>query len=500
MNYTSDEMMTVTAARALRDRMTCFVGIGLPSEAANLARATHAPNLVLIYESGTIGAKPDVLPLSIGDGILAQTADSVVSVPEIFNYWLQPGRIDVGFLGAGQLDRFGNINTTVIGGDYGSPKVRLPGAGGAPEIAAACREVIVVLRQSRRTFVDRVDFITSVGYVDGPGARQRLGLTGAGPQRVITDLGVLQPDPETCELVLTGMYPGVSISEIDDRTGWDLHVADDVAELAPPSDEELTVLRGMLATKPASKPAVQPAVPFDQRRSGPMTGYQRPACVHPPLDSPDYRSTQLRAPRQPPVPLPHWLTEVTGPAGGSEPVTPADADLTRRHADEPIGERIIVTGRVLDSDGRPVPDALIEIWQANAAGRYAHRVDDHPAPLDPNFDGAGRCLTDADGRYRFVTIKPGAYPWRNHLNAWRPAHIHFSLFGQAFTQRLITQMYFPGDPLFAQDPIFNSVPDASARERLVAAFDLELTEPDWALGYRWDIVLRGRAATVFEEG
>ena len=175
MDYTSDEMMTVTAARALRDRMTCFVGIGLPSEAANLARATHAPNLVLIYESGTIGAKPDVLPLSIGDGILAQTADSVVSVPEIFNYWLQPGRINVGFLGAGQLDKFANINTTVIGGDYARPKVRLPGAGGAPEIAAACKEVIVVLRQSQRTFVDRVDFITSIGFGDGPGVRQQLG-------------------------------------------------------------------------------------------------------------------------------------------------------------------------------------------------------------------------------------------------------------------------------------------------------------------------------------
>src|SRR5271166_777673 len=171
--YTADEMMTVSAARALRDGMTCFVGIGLPSSAANLARATHAPKLVLIYESGTIGAKPAHLPLSIGDGILAVTADSVVSVPEIFNYWLQPGRIDVGFLGAAQLDRFGNINTTVIGGDYSRPAVRLPGAGGAPEIAAACREVIVLLRQSRRAFVDRVDFVTSVGFGDGPGSRQR---------------------------------------------------------------------------------------------------------------------------------------------------------------------------------------------------------------------------------------------------------------------------------------------------------------------------------------
>jgi glutaconate CoA-transferase, subunit B len=262
MSYTADEMMTVTAARALRDRMTCFVGIGLPSEAANLARATHAPNLVLIYESGTIGAKPDMLPLSIGDGILAQTADSVVGVPEIFNYWLQPGRIDVGFLGAGQIDRFGNINTTVIGGDYASPKVRLPGAGGAPEIAAACREVIVVLRQSRRTFVGRVDFVTSVGFGDGPGARERLGLTGSGPRRVITDLGVLRPDPTTCELVLTAVYPGASVSQIQARTGWDLHVAADLAEIGPPSDRELTVLRGLLATMPAKTGG--PAEPAQQ--------------------------------------------------------------------------------------------------------------------------------------------------------------------------------------------------------------------------------------------
>ena len=226
--------------------------------------------------------------------------------------------------------------------------------------------------------------------------------------------------------------------------------------------------------------------------------YERPAGVHPPLDSPAYRSTLLRAPKQPLAALPHWLTEVTGPLLGSERVTATDTDLTTGHGGEPIGERIIVTGRVLDSDGRAVPDTLIEIWQANAAGRYAHRVDDHPAPLDPNFGGTGRCMTDSQGRYRFVTIKPGAYPWRNHLNAWRPAHIHFSLFGQAFTQRLITQMYFPGDPLFAQDPIFNSVPDPKARERLIARFDLDVTEPDWALGFHWDIVLRGRDATVFE--
>ena len=220
--------------------------------------------------------------------------------------------------------------------------------------------------------------------------------------------------------------------------------------------------------------------------------------AHPPLDSPAYRSTLLRAPGQPLVRLPQGLTEVTGPLLGAERVTAADADLTAGHAGEPLGERIVVTGRVLDSDGRGVPDALIEIWQANASGRYAHRVDNHPAPLDPNFTGAGRCLTDSQGRYRFVTIKPGAYPWGNHRNAWRPAHIHFSLFGRAFAQRLITQMYFPSDPLFDFDPIFNSIPDPKARDRLIASFDLATTEPDWALAYTWDIVLRGRTATVFE--
>ncbi len=252
LSYTADEMMTVTAARALRDGMTCFVGIGRPSEAANLARATHAPNLVLIYESGTIGAKPGALPLSIGDGILAETADSVVSVPEIFNYWLQPGRIDVGFLGAAQLDKFGNINTTVIGQDYADPGVRLPGAGGAPEIAAACREVIVVIRQSRRAFVDHVDFVTSVGFGEGPGSRQRLGLTGAGPRRIITDLGVLEPDPDTCEFALTGIYPGVSVADVKDRTGWDLQVGRDLGELPSPSPTELAALRGLIATMPAA--------------------------------------------------------------------------------------------------------------------------------------------------------------------------------------------------------------------------------------------------------
>ena len=186
--------MVVAAARCLRDGAVCFVGIGLPSTAANLARRTHAPNLVLIYESGTLGSKPESLPLSIGDGELADTADSVISVPEVFNYWLQPGRIDVGFLGGAQIDRYANINSTVIG-DYATPKVRLPGAGGAPEIAASCREVFVLLRQTPRAFVERVDFVTSMGFGDGPGHRQRLGLRGAGPQVVVTDIGILRPDP-----------------------------------------------------------------------------------------------------------------------------------------------------------------------------------------------------------------------------------------------------------------------------------------------------------------
>jgi protocatechuate 3,4-dioxygenase, beta subunit len=226
--------------------------------------------------------------------------------------------------------------------------------------------------------------------------------------------------------------------------------------------------------------------------------YQRPAGVHPPYDFADYRSSALRAPRQPLVLLPQRLTEITGPLLGAERVTPADADLTTQHDGEPQGERIIVTGRVLDSGGRPVRRSLVEIWQTNASGRYVHVNDQHPAPLDPNFTGLGRCLTDDEGRYRFVTIKPGAYPWRNHHNAWRPAHIHFSLFGESFTQRLITQMYFPGDPLQPLDPVFNSVPDPAGRQRLVARFDIGRTEPEWALGYAWDIVLRGREATPFE--
>jgi glutaconate CoA-transferase subunit B len=260
-DYTADEMMAIIAARALRDGMTCFVGIGLPSEAANLARASHAPGLTLIYESGTIGAKPPALPLSIGDGVLAETADAVVSVPEIFNYWLQPGRIDVGFLGAAQIDRFANINTTVIGPDYARPAVRLPGAGGAPEIAGSCREVIVVLRQNRRAFVDRVDFVTSVGFGDGPGSRQRLGLAGAGPQKVITDLGVLEPDPATCELRLTGTYPGTVVADIKAATGWDLQVAADLRELPPPTEAELAALRRLRAATLPPAGTAAPAAP-----------------------------------------------------------------------------------------------------------------------------------------------------------------------------------------------------------------------------------------------
>ena len=216
-----------------------------------------------------------------------------------------------------------------------------------------------------------------------------------------------------------------------------------------------------------------------------------------PLLHPPYRSTLLRAPAQPLVVLPHRLTEATGPLLTGDP-GPDDHDLTRQHAGEPLGQRIVVSGRVRDSDGRPVPDALVEIWQANAAGRYAHARDTWPAPLDPNFSGGGRAVADSSGRYSFTTVRPGAYPWGNHHNAWRPAHIHFSLFGRAFTQRLVTQMYFPDDPLFGQDPIYGVVPEAG-RERLVSRFSLEDTVPSWALAYTFDIVLRGRDATPFEE-
>ncbi len=219
----------------------------------------------------------------------------------------------------------------------------------------------------------------------------------------------------------------------------------------------------------------------------------------PPLIHPDYKSTLLRGPTKKPLPLKQSLSEVTGPVHGAECVTGHDADLTRngRRNGEPLGERIVVGGRVLGDDGRPVPNALIEIWQSNAAGRYVHGADQHDAPLDPNFFGGGRCVTDADGRYAFRTIKPGAYPWPNHHNGWRPAHIHFSLFGPSFATRLVTQIYFPGDPLLALDPIFLGVP-ADCRDLLVAKFSIDRTEPAFALGYDFDFVLRGRHATPME--
>jgi protocatechuate 3,4-dioxygenase beta subunit len=223
-----------------------------------------------------------------------------------------------------------------------------------------------------------------------------------------------------------------------------------------------------------------------------------PPGTHPAYDSPEYRSTRLRHPDKPLHVLPHRLTEVTGPLFGDDRLQPGDDDMTHWDGGEAVGQRIIVHGRLLDSGGRPVPNSLIEMWQANSGGRYRHVNDQWPAPLDPHFDGLGRTVTDADGHYRFTTIKPGAYPWGNHRNAWRPAHIHFSLFGRAFTQRLVTQMYFPDDPLFFQDPIFNSVPDAKARQRMISAYDHDVTTEEWALGFRFDIVLRGQEQTPFE--
>jgi protocatechuate 3,4-dioxygenase beta subunit len=224
-----------------------------------------------------------------------------------------------------------------------------------------------------------------------------------------------------------------------------------------------------------------------------------PPGTQPPHLYPPYVSTRKRAPSKPLVVVPQTMSELTGPVFGRDAVGPLDHDLTRQHDAEPLGERINVTGRVLDEDGRPVRHTLVELWQANAAGRYAHAIDRHNAPLDPNFTGCGRTLTDDEGRYRFVTIKPGAYPWTNHQNAWRPAHIHFSLFGEAFLTRLVTQMYFPGDPLLPFDPVLGGIPDAAARERLVSTFDWDTTTPEHALGYRFDMVLRGRNATPWEQ-
>jgi glutaconate CoA-transferase subunit B len=244
--YTADEMMTIAAARKLWNGAVCFVGIGLPSAAANVARLTHAPDVVLIYESGPIGTKPSVLPLSIGDGELSETADTVVSIPEMFSYWLQGGRIDVGFLGAAQIDRFANINTTVIG-NYRKPKTRLPGAGGAPEIAASSKEVLITLRHNKRAFVQKLDFVTSGGYFEGGGSRERMGLPGRGPTAVITDLGILTPDPVTKELTLTSLHPGITIQQAIEATGWPLRIAPQVETTVPPTEVELNVLRDLNA-------------------------------------------------------------------------------------------------------------------------------------------------------------------------------------------------------------------------------------------------------------
>lgn len=242
--YTSSEMMTIAASRMLKNRQVCFVGIGLPSAAANLARLTSTPDVVLIYESGTIGTRPDILPLSIGDGELAETAQTLVSVPEMFRYWLQGGHIDIGFLGAAQIDRYANINTTVIG-DYYSPKVRLPGAGGAPEISTSCKEILITLKQTKRSFVKEMSFITSPGHLSGGNSRDKAGLVNKGPTAVITDLGILEPDPQTRELVMTHLHEGVTVEQARDSTGWDLKFAKDLKTTPLPSNMELEVLRDL---------------------------------------------------------------------------------------------------------------------------------------------------------------------------------------------------------------------------------------------------------------
>ena len=432
------------------------------------------PGCVLVYESGTIGAKPTTLPLSIGDGELAETADAVVSVPEMFAYWLQGGRIDVGFLGAAQIDRYANLNSTVIG-DYATPKVRLPGGGGAPEIATSVSEVFVMLRQSPRAFVEQLDFKTSRGD------RVRV---------VVTDLGILEL--RDGELELVRVHPGVSVDQAlrgdglgaAGRTGRRRDGAAFArrARRSPRPPDERAGVSGRVADRAAGRSLVR------RRGAGRLPRLSLDAACAP-------RSVRSsRCPRSCILPV--------GPCSAAETVSELDYDLTRQHDGEPLGERIIVSGRVLDEDGRPMRNTLVEVWQANAGGRYKHEVDQHPAPLDPNFSGAGRCLTDDDGNYRFITVKPGAYPWGNHENAWRPAHIHFSVFGRAFTQRLVTQMYFPGDPLFRFDPIFNSIRNPTARALLVSEFDLDDTKPDWALAYRWNIVLGrgGNGTTPIEEG
>jgi glutaconate CoA-transferase subunit B len=257
VSYTSDEMMTVSAARMLRNGAICFVGIGLPSTAANLARLLHAPDVVLIYESGPIGAKPAVLPLSIGDGSLAEEADTVVSTPEIFRYWLQGGRVDIGFLGAAQIDRYANINTTVIG-DYHRPTVRLPGAGGAPEISTSAREVLIIVRQSRKSFVEKLDFVTSAGFLTGGESRRQAGISGGGPSAVITDLCVLKPEPESHEFIVASIHPGISPEQIRQNTGWKIRFEADCGETTPPTAHELGVLRDLKARTAAAHGMPEP--------------------------------------------------------------------------------------------------------------------------------------------------------------------------------------------------------------------------------------------------
>lgn len=246
--YTPDEMMTIVAARQLQDQTICFVGIGLPSAAANLARHMHASDCMLIYESGTIGAKPHVLPLSIGDDELAETADTVVPLPEIFQYWLQGGRVDVGFLGGAQIDKYGNLNTTVIG-EYNQPRTRLPGAGGAPEIASMAKEVFIIMSQNKRSFVKQLDFMTSVGYFHGYDSRKSLGMNGGGPSVVITDLGILRPDPETKELVMTELYTGTTVQQVQERSGWKIRLSPQVIQTMPPTEEELAMVRLLKSRK-----------------------------------------------------------------------------------------------------------------------------------------------------------------------------------------------------------------------------------------------------------
>ena len=390
----------------------CFVGIGQPSAACNLARLTHAPRITLIYESGTIGAQPTVLPLSIGDGELCATALTTVSVPEFFRYWLQSGRITVGFLGAAQVDRFGNINTTVIG-PYATPTVRLPGAGGAPEMAVSLpadlhRDAALDARAGRTARLSSRRSATATGGERAPGWAS----APTGPAKVITDLCIMEPDPMTKELTVTSLHPRRQREQVASRNGLAgaLRRHGDRNAGTPPRASS----RCCAALRARHGPGARRRMTRIERGIPVMTFPTTRTGTHPPNDSPGYR--QHRAAPSERAADRHSAHAV----GAHRPVYPygrmdvADSDLTRQHAGEPLGERIIVEGRVLDEDGRPVRQTLVEIWQANAAGRYTHRIDQHAAPLDPNFSGAGRTITDDDGRYRFVTIRPGAYPWRNH--------------------------------------------------------------------------------------